>query len=180
MNIQSAATELAPQQGGFGVCFLYLAVVGAVSFLIGRILPKSWFCAGRFPFRSFRCEQEGRIYLGIQIKKWQKKVPDMSRLFRRLMPPKKLTKETLEALPLLIQETCVAELTHWLLAFVGFYCVRLWRGWGGLVMSILFFLGNIPFILIQRYNRPRLQRLLCRQQGSSPLAGDWEYEEGEV
>ena len=58
-------------------------------------------------------------------------------------------------------ETCVAELTHALLCIAGLALLWLWPGTGGIVLFALYvLLGNIPFILIQRYNRPRLQKLL--------------------
>ena len=34
----------------------------------------------------------------------------------------------------------------------------------GLIASILYALGNLPFVLIQRYNRPRFRMLLERQR----------------
>lgn len=156
---------------GFGGCLLYLSAIGIAFFLIGRILPKKWFCANRFPYRSFRFEHEGKIYNRLKIRTWQNKVPDMSRIFSGLMPPKKLTYHTLEKLPLLIQETSVAECIHLLLCFAGLYCIRIWNGYGGVVISILYFLGNVPFILIQRYNRPRLQQLLQKQFRNNDAAG---------
>ena len=34
------------------------------------------------------------------------------------------------------------------------------QGWGGaIVLAVWVLLANLPFILIQRYNRPRLMRL---------------------
>ena len=40
------------------------------------------------------------------------------------------------------------------------HCLTLWPTVGGLAVVCLNILGNLPFILIQRYNRPRLARLL--------------------
>ena len=34
----------------------------------------------------------------------------------------------------------------------------------GLIASILYALGNLPFVLIQRYNRPRFKLLMERQK----------------
>lgn len=100
----------------------------------------------------------------LQIRKWQAKVPDMSRLFKKLMPEKKLTQKTAQDLPLMIQETCVAELTHGLLCFAGLALLKIWRGPGGVILTVIYIVfGNLPFLFIQRYNRPRLQRLLEKQ-----------------
>ena len=145
-------------------CILYLAAIGVASFVIGRLLPKSWLHEDCFPFRPFAFERQGKLYEKLKIKSWQNKLPDMSRLFKHLMPAKKMNDDTLRDLPLMIKETCVSECIHLLLPLAGLYCLRLWPGAGGIVVTLLYFLGNLPFVLIQRYNRPRLQRLCALQQ----------------
>ena len=144
-------------------CALYLAATGVAGFLLGRILPKSWFCGDAFPYRARPGEQ--KLFRALRVKEWQSKVPDMSRLLPALMPAKKLTAETFADLPRMIQETCVAELIHVLLSVTGLACLAIWPGVGGAVVTAVYILlGNLPFIIIQRYNRPRLQRLLALQQ----------------
>lgn len=59
-------------------------------------------------------------------------------------------------IPILIKETCIAEATHVLAAILGFGCVFIWEGIGGWIVSIAFLLFNLPFVIIQRFNRPRL------------------------
>jgi len=148
---------------GFCKCLLYLVAIGAGLFLAGRLLPKR-FPYLRFPYMPFAFEKNGEFYNRIRIRKWQNKLPDMSRLCPDLMPAKKLPKRLNSAnIELMLQETCMAELTHFILCFLGLGCTFLWKGFGGKLLTALYFLGNLPFILIQRYNRPRLVRLLERQ-----------------
>ena len=53
----------------------------------------------------------------------------------------------------------MAELVHDILAILTFGCVWIWPGWG-LWLSIAYVLiGHLPYIVIQRYNRPRLARM---------------------
>lgn len=144
---------------GFLKCACYLAFTGALAFLAGRIVPKGWFRGDRFPYRCYPFEAEGRIYNKLKIHAWQNKVPDMSRILPCCIPPKNLSGNYKERLPRMIQETCVAELTHALLCLTGLYCLRLWPGAGGAVIALLNVFVNLPFILIQRYNRPRLMKL---------------------
>ena len=60
----------------------------------------------------------------------------------------------------LVQETCRAELVHGASCLLGLAFLWLWPGWGGaIVLAVWVLLANLPFILIQRYNRPRLMRL---------------------
>lgn len=143
----------------FLYCLIYLAVTGVLAFIVGRLLPYGLLDEQRFPFRPFGFERDGGIYERIGIKKWQSRIPDMSRILPRFMPAKKLDGDFPGKLPVMIKETCVAELMHFLLALSALACLFIWRGVGGIVVTVLYELGNLSFILVQRYNRPRLMRL---------------------
>lgn len=145
---------------GLWGCVEYLAVSSTAGFVIGRILPKRWFRHDKFPYTIYRFERGGKIYEKLRIKSWQNKLIDMSRIFPKLIPPKKFDLNGFARLPRMIQETCVAEFIHGLLCFSGLYCMEIWHGTGGRVMAALYFLGNLPFIFVQRYNRPRLLRMM--------------------
>ena len=144
-------------------CGIYLAVTGILSFFLGRCLRHEYMDWNRFPYSLYNCEKDGSIYRKIRIHHWQNKVPDMSNIFPGMMPPKRLVDTGTAALRRMIQETCMAELVHGVLCVTGLYCIVLWPGIGGIVISVLnILLFNLPFILIQRYNRPRLVRLYDR------------------
>ena len=142
----------------FFQCLGYIAVTGLLSFLIGRLLPKAWPRPSGL-FRCFAFERNGRLYDKLGVRHWHKRVPDMSKIFPFLIPKKRLCAKCGPTLPRMIRETCVAELVHWVLCFTGLFCLYLWPGWGGIVISILNAVGNLLFVIIQRYNRPRLIRL---------------------
>ncbi len=150
---------------GFVRCVLYLALIGVFSFLLGRALPKSLFHWDRFPFRLYGWEKQGSVYKALGVQRWKEKVPDMSVILPKLMPSKRLPKGAgPEELTLMVRETCVAEFIHALLCVAGFGCVFLWKGVWGWVASVLYVLGNVPDIIIQRYNRPKLLRILQKVQ----------------
>lgn len=140
-------------------CLVYLAVIGVLGFLLGRVLPYHWLKEETFPYQSFAFEHQGQIYEKIGIRKWQNQIPDMSKLFPKLMPAKKLEGNVPERLPVMIKETCVAELIHVLLGIAALYCLHLWKGIGGVCITVLYEIGNLPFIIVQRYNRPRMMKL---------------------
>lgn len=149
----------------FWSCFCYLVAISIISFFLGRVLPKRWFRADRFPYRAYRFENGGRIYDKLRIRKWQNKVPDMSKILPKIMPAKDLSGDYKSRLPRMLQETCVAELIHSLNCFAGFYCLKLYPGVGGIIILFLYtVLFNLPFIVIQRYNRPRLLKIANRIQ----------------
>ncbi len=144
--------------------FLYLCGISLVAFPIGRMLPKSWMRYDAFPFRAFSWENDGKCYHAIGIRRWMNQVPDMSRVMTKWMRRKELQKGcTEEDLRWLLEETCVAEAVHFLLCVAGMHCMELWPGLGGVVFWVLYVVVfNLPFICIQRYNRPRLARVYER------------------
>lgn len=151
-------------------CLGYLAVLGILSFIIGRILPKKWFDWNEIPFKTLPVEKGGKIYERLHIRKWKDIVPDMSKIVPALIPkraPKTLhgSKEETE---LLLQETCIAEFIHGALCVAGVGYLYIWPGVPGVIVFLLYVLGNLPFMIIQRYNRPRLCRIYQRLGKETP------------
>ena len=118
----------------FLMCLLYIAALGVLSFVVGRLIPKHWFHADRFPWVCHPAEQ--KLWKRLHVRKWQAKIPDMSRIFVKIMPEKKLTKENYENLPRMIEETCVAEWTHILLSIAGLGLLKIWSGVGGVCITM--------------------------------------------
>jgi len=141
-------------------CAIYLALTGIAGFFIGRIIPKGWLKPEKGWFRSFAFERSGAVYEKLGIRKWHKRLPDMSRILPFMMPAKNLSGNYEERLPVMIQETCIAEIVHIAVSILGLRCLWMWPGVGGIIVTIIYIgLLNMPFVLIQRYNRPRLLRL---------------------
>ena len=146
---------------GFWKCAAYLLVLALIAHPLGQRMP-SRFQPERFPFRAWKGEKGGRIYAKLRIDSWKKLVPDMSRLLpdmvRKELPASGAV--TAAQASQLVQETCRAEVVHGASCLLGLACLWLWPGWGGaIVLAVWVLLANLPFILIQRYNRPRLMRL---------------------
>lgn len=142
-------------------CCVYLAVIGIAGFLLGRALPKTWFSYDCFPYRPFAFEKSGKLYAILGVRRWKERFLDMSVILPAIMPSKKLPRRaTVAELTLMLEETCIAELIHWILCIAGLRCLWIWNGAGGLWIALLNILGNLPYIIIQRYNRPRLAHLL--------------------
>ena len=141
-------------------CAIYLCLVGVVGFFTGRLIPKRWLRPEAGLFRSVPFEKNGAVYEKLGIRRWQGKLPDMSCILPCLMPAKNLSGDYEERLPVMIQETCVAEIIHIAVSLLGLPCLWIWPGVGGVTVTAIFILLlNLPYILIQRYNRPRLIRL---------------------
>lgn len=155
--------------------FFYLCCISILAFPIGRMLPKRWFRYDAFPFRAFSWEKDGKCYHALSVRQWMHQVPDMSRIvtgcmyLKRKELPKNYTEEDVRWL---LDETCVAETVHFLLCVAGMHCMELWQGIGGVIFWVLYVvLCNLPYIVIQRYNRPKLTRLYerVRQEQALPV-----------
>lgn len=137
-------------------CLIYVALIGLLSNPIAYVLPRSWFRPDRFPFRACRWEKDGAVYEKIGVRRWKDKLIDQSRFVSFLM--KKTVQPTMTARQMekLVAETCVSEAVHVVLSLLGLYCLKLWPGAGGAVFTALFVVfGQLPYAVIQRYNRPR-------------------------
>lgn len=158
---------------------LLLAVFLAVaSHYIGQALPRESFFADRFPYRSFAFEKNGSIYRRIGVHKWMDMVPDMSRVMGDMVPKKLRAGMTAEDVRVLIRETCVAEHVHFMLCVVFLFVSRFWVDSTWVFFWVIYAVCNLPFIIIQRYNRPMLLRLLARMEArESRLAAAGEQEE---
>lgn len=157
---------------------LLLAVFLAVaSHYIGQALPRESFFADRFPYRSFAFEKNGSIYRRIGVHKWMDMVPDMSRVMGDMVPKKLRAGMTAEDVRVLIRETCVAEHVHFMLCVVFLFVSRFWVDSTWVFFWVIYAVCNLPFIIIQRYNRPMLVRLLRRMEArESRLAAAGEQE----
>ena len=147
-------------------CIVYIAAIGIFGFVLGRLMPKRWFDHTCFPYRAAAFERDGQVYEALGIRRWQNRVPDMSRIFPHLMPPKRMTAHLdAQTLLVMIRETCAAEATHTLLMLAGLGVIVIWPCvWGVMLYLVYAIFGNLVFIIIQRYNRPRLVRLYERKR----------------
>lgn len=144
---------------------IVVALGGAVSFIFGQLLPRRWFRPEVFPYKDWKWELGGHIYLKLGINRWKDRMPDMSRIIPGMVKKKAGLARVPESMYRLIQETCVAEFIHWLLVFLVSPLVYAEIGgiWG-VAAAIVNIMGNMVFILIQRYNRPRLVEIYKRME----------------
>jgi glycosyl-4,4'-diaponeurosporenoate acyltransferase len=113
--------------------------------------------------RQRRFEAGGQWYRNrLRINRWKDELPEAGDLFRGGVSKRQLPSHDPAGLQLFIRETRRAELTHWWAMACGPLFV-LWNP--PLASALLVGYGvavNVPFILIQRYNRFRSQALLER------------------
>jgi glycosyl-4,4'-diaponeurosporenoate acyltransferase len=128
------------------------------------------------PFRYFHSfilfkirawENSGQFWQDlVAVKKWKGSIPDGSRLFKFGYEKKALPGTNYENLQTFAIETKRAELTHWLCilpAPLFFLWNPVWAGWVMILYALIF---NLPFIIVQRYNRAKIEMILNRKNGS--------------
>lgn len=138
----------------------YVGLTGLISFYTGAMLPRKWFHDDKFPFCTYKWEQGGKIYDKLKIRRWKGEILDMSKILTIILPKKLSVSATLIDVQSLIAETCVAEAVHWVLCVISIGNYWIWKKSAeGIVITVLCIIGNMPFILVQRYNRPHLKIL---------------------
>lgn len=140
----------------------YMVFLSILSHVVGEALPRRWFRWDHPPYAPFSWEHGGRFYEKLGIRKWKDRLPDKSRYTRRTFTKQIQGHTDPDSLVRFLQETCIAEAVHWTLALLSFPIYSRVPTPFGIFATVMFFVGNIPFIMIQRYNRPRLLRLLER------------------
>lgn len=135
----------------------------AVIFLSGflwRQRPPRMFDHERFPFKPFGFEQDGTMYeKKMKIKAWKDMMPEAGGVFKGFGKRHIELRDT-AYLETFVRETCRAETVHYtIMAALPLFII--WNPPAAILIMIPIVLaGNIPCIIIQRYNRPRLLNLI--------------------
>lgn len=135
----------------------------------GTKAPHTWFHPQTWFFQTFPFERTGKCYEWIfLVRFWKDWLPDGAGWFKGGFPKRNLAKADPAYLQRFIVETCRGETVHWL-AFSAAGIFFLWNeAWVGWIMVGYGFLSNTPCIVVQRYNRARLRRIVKKQTRPSP------------
>ncbi len=149
-------------------CVVWAVVSTAVGYGLHRV-PVDRLAHDGFLTRLRPFEVDGRWYeRHLHIKRWKARLPEAGALFKDGFSKRSLNTAAPEQLGRFVVETRRAELTHWILVAVG-PLFLLWNPWGlGLVMVLYGVVANVPCLLIQRYNRARLARVIARAAPRGP------------
>ena len=144
------------------------AAVGISGGISGELPPRRGVHWDRFPYKTCAWEKNGKIYEKMEIRKWKDWVPDKSRWGGHEYAKTIRGQNDAENATRLLQETCVAELIHWVLMLATPLVFVFAHGPMAVLVVLLYGFSHIPCIIIQRYNRPRLCALLrrCQRKGA--------------
>ncbi len=143
------------------VIFVLCPFIQLTGALIGRRIPYARLNYNSWLYRSRKWEKNGKTYRKLLVHKWKGMLPDGAKYFKGDFTKKHLLSTKPEYIEMFIKESCRAELVHWLgmLPFVLFFLIvpPLVAG----LMVLYSIIVNLPCIIAQRYNRPRLVALLA-------------------
>ncbi len=109
-------------------------------------------------------EREGKLYRNwLAVHRWKRRLPDGAAWFGGF-PKKQPVGRDPAYLGRFILETRRSELTHW--CMLGCFPIFFfWNPpWACAVMAVYAVAANLPFIIVQRYNRAILLRIRSRQE----------------
>ena len=138
------------------ICFAGWFVLQLGAALICLKIPDRWLTSERYLFRPHRWEMNGRLYLLLGVHRWKRLLPDGAAITKGGYRKKSLTDFSPENLERFVIESCRAELIH-LLAILPFWVFGLIGPPSIIAYMFLYALAvNLPCIIAQRYNRPRI------------------------
>ncbi|MGP4076934.1 glycosyl-4,4'-diaponeurosporenoate acyltransferase CrtO family protein [Halobacillus sp. K22] len=128
-----------------------------VSVLVSQ-LPASMVLSFSKLYQLKKWERNGRVYERLKIRKWKHVLPEARKWVNQGKGKTAVQLRNEKDFQALDLQTSRSELSHWaqiLPSPLFFFFLPVWAGWVMILYAILF---NMPFIIVQRYNRSRLER----------------------
>ena len=150
-----------PKIYAIALCFLLWAVIQTLISYLCLKVPDRYFNTERFPFAPFGFEQKGAFYRKwLLVHKWKKYLPDGGALMGVEFRKKNLEHVTQDNLQRFLLESCRAEMTH-VIAILPFWIFGFIAPPEVIWMMLIYAVAvNLPCIIAQRYNRPRIRILM--------------------
>lgn len=131
-------------------------MVDAIVAIVCRMLPHKWLSPFNTIYKTSKLER--KFLEKLKIRKWKDKIPEMGKYLCNF--DKTSVKENSSVyIYKFLKETTMAEVMHIVSAFAGFILIlipvpHVWT----IVLPVVLvnFILQIPPVLIQRYNRPKL------------------------
>ncbi len=142
---------------------IFITVTLAISYISTKFSPRLCFYK-RWLYKERPWEKGGLFYQKkFKIKKWKDKLPELADFVKTVFPKKYIRDYAESTLEAYMVECCRAELTHWLIILSTLFFPIFTPPFISLGIFLLACLLNLPFVMIQRYNRPRLKLIMKRK-----------------
>jgi glycosyl-4,4'-diaponeurosporenoate acyltransferase len=138
------------------IIFLLLSVI--LTFNATRLPIRYYYNGWLFKIRKW--ENGGKFYEDVfKVKRWKSRVPELADFIKSTFPKKHIKMDG-NFISKYLTESCKAEFTHWCIILSSAVYLILEDS---ITFTYMFFIAtalNIPFIIIQRYNRPRIVSII--------------------
>lgn len=149
---------------------------GVASGLVFAKLPERLFATDTFVTAIRSWERDGRSYeRWFRIRRWKDRLPEAGALFSKggsiaSLPTGPAAGDKVVVLRRFAAGTRRAEWVHWTNAAFGLTFFA-WEPWPiGVIMTAFGVIVHVPFIMVQRFNRPRALALAAKiEQRRTPL-----------
>lgn len=110
--------------------------------------------------KTRKWEENGNVYRQVlKINKWKRFLPDGANVYKKGFQKKHVNNYSSEYFSQFIKETRKAEFSHWL-QIIPFWIFMFWSPpFIVFIMFLYAIIVNLPCIIAQRYNRPRLIKI---------------------
>lgn len=165
-NISSTTDIISAVEMVLLLALFFVAINVILPWLVRFFIPKRLFNENAWLFKERK--SESAFYRKIKVGKWKDKLPDAEKLihFQRSCLPCSIDENYINRF---ITECCIAELGHLSVGIAGFFSLllplllpqelRFKAVIIFFIISIIDLFAQALFIIIQRYNRPRLIKL---------------------
>lgn len=142
----------------FITIFMRIMVLGLIVGIIFSFIPYRLILKLKIPSYSFEKNNFYERYF--HISKWKDQLPQFSNITKMGFKKDSIRSLSSDYLDMFYLETIRAEITHiFLMAISPVYLIGKYALPVKIFMTAANFVGNIPFIMVQRYNRPRIKAL---------------------
>lgn len=145
----------------FAVNLGIFAFISVIITFLSVLLPKYYYNYKMWLYRERKWEHGGKLYESkFKVKKWKVCLPELADFIKFIFPKKFIKEFSTDYMSKYLMESCRAELTHWCIIFSTVVFLIFENTETFIYMFFIAFIANIPFIIIQRYNRPRILNIM--------------------
>jgi glycosyl-4,4'-diaponeurosporenoate acyltransferase len=154
----------------FAVNIIYFILLSVLITCIFERLPAHLYYHRKWLFRERKWEKGGEFYQRVlKVKAWKKFLPELSDFVKSIFPKRNLAQFDKDYLTRFLAESCKSELTHWGIIFSTLLFYACNDSNAAAAMLAVATVLNLPYIIIQRYNRPRIIQILEHMEQHSGI-----------
>ena len=132
--------------------------------LISTKLPDRYYNYRNWIYKERKLEKNVEFYQQMfKVKRWKKHMPEIADFINSVFSKKSIKEFDNAYIEKYLLESCRAEFAHWCIIFSSVMFLFYAGTAAFIYMFLISVLIDVPFIIIQRYNRPRILHIMKRK-----------------